>query len=515
MKQCNSQVPVNNLCVHNMPAIKSYFSKLPAVLLYLVLPLLFAGSEHIQAQQITFNKTFGNSAYNQGVATFQLADSGYVVVGNSAGFAGTTAPYLAWIDMQGNLLSDRMISRPFLLKVNGAEMHDSLLYLTGFAYNQGSYDFMLLKIDLAGNVLLEKYWGTQGWNFANDLVVDNSKQIYLAGESTDTVYGEMNGVVICLDSNGVLIWEKSFGGPGYDAFFAIDTGFGQTLVMAGTSAGVSTPGDSAFYLASTDLQGNILWERVLNAPGTNVAYDIQPDIQGGYILCGETSSPSSVLGQEALLFKTDTTGNLLWQTPFGMQSNDAFHAVLQLPDSTYRMAGYNAGEFSYGMNDFYFQNATKFGNWGGQAAGYITIGGTKDDWAVHMIRTLDGGFLLTGTTNSFGYGLSNIFLLKLGDSAQFSPYGGHQTAMSEPDHHIMKRFEVYPNPAKDDLLITGRGTGNSPLHCYLVDIQGRVVKTFDPNLFTESSVKLQIGDLPEGIYFLKIGEEAFRIIKVR
>jgi hypothetical protein len=503
--------PIN----HHMPENNKNRQQASVALFYCILIFFVMKPGDLAAQQVTFSKTLGNSAYNQGVASFQLSDSGYVVIGNSNGFSSTTAPYLAWIDQYGNLLADRMISRQWLLKVNSAVMHDSNLYMTGFAYILGSYDFMLIKTDLSGNVLLEKYWGNQGWNFANDLVVDGSSHIYIAGESTDTVYGEMSAVVMCLAPNGAVQWTKTFGGQEYDAFYAIDTGYGQTLVMAGTTASLSASGDSAFYMASTDLLGNILWESVIDEPGTSIAYDIHPDIQGGYILCGETTSLLPDMGQDAVIFKTDLFGNLHWMTPLGTKNQDAFHTVVQLPDSTYRMAGYNAGDFSYGMKDFYFQNATIYGTWGGQQLGSFTIGGQKDDIAFGMIRSLDGGYLLTGTSHSFGYGLSNIYLLKLGDSAQFSPYSGHQTATFEPVEHPRRSHEIYPNPTKNVLNLKLNGNGERFEDAYVSDLTGRVVKRFDPNLFDTSSVELPVDDLPAGVYFLKIGEETLRFIKVQ
>jgi hypothetical protein len=469
----------------------------------------------MNAQQITFAKTFGNSAYNQGVASFQLSDSGFFVVGNSAGFAGTTAPYLARIDKHGNLLRDFSLSRPFLTSAKGAVMHDSMLYLAGFAYSQGSYDYMLMKIDQNGNVLMEQYWGTFGWDFGNAIVLDDQKNIYIAGESTDTVFGVMNATVTCLDSTGGLLWEKRFGGSNYDAFYAIDRGHGNTLIMAGTTASFSPQGDSAFYMVCTDIHGNKLWESIIDEPGTDIVYAVHPDFQYGYILCGETTSPVAAYGQDAVILATDTLGGFLWKTLLGMEDNDAFHNVVQLPDSTYRMAGFNSGPYSYGMKDFYFQNGTKYGTWGGQQAGYITIGGQKNDIAYNLITTLDSGFLLTGTTHSFGYGISNIFLLKLGALAQFSPYSGHQTDIREVHQETSAQTVIFPNPAREALYIKPARTAADHAVGYISDISGRMIRFLDPNLFAEPTVKVVIDDLPEGLYILRIGNEAHKFIRIQ
>jgi len=45
-----------------------------------------------------------------------------------------------------------------------------------------------------------------------------------------------------------------------------------------------------------------------------------------------------------------------------------------------------------------------------------TYGGTLDDSARAMVQTSDGGYIITGTTNSFGIGTYDIFFIKTDSS---------------------------------------------------------------------------------------------------
>jgi hypothetical protein len=46
-----------------------------------------------------------------------------------------------------------------------------------------------------------------------------------------------------------------------------------------------------------------------------------------------------------------------------------------------------------------------------------TYGGTGDDQAISIIRTSDGGFVLSGGTNTFGAGRWDAWLIKVSTAA--------------------------------------------------------------------------------------------------
>ena len=61
------------------------------------------------------------------------------------------------------------------------------------------------------------------------------------------------------------------------------------------------------------------------------------------------------------------------------------------------------------------------------------FGGSSDDLAVGIIQTDDGGYVIAGTTHSFGAGSSDFWLIKLDATGKMewnNTYGGLQTDTS-------------------------------------------------------------------------------------
>lgn len=472
-------------------------------------------SSVINGQQVVFSGSYGNSLYNEGIATFQLADSSYFVIGNSSGFISHPAPYLARISSTGVLMYDVSISRPWLNNVTSAVMKDSTVYLTGYTMQGGDYDFMLMRCDLSGNVITESYWGGDGWDFARDIIVTPADEIFIVGESTDSVFGDMDAVLICLDTNGTLKWEKRFGGQGYDAFYAIDNGHAQTLIMAGTTTSYNTSGDSAMLIVNTDLNGDPVWQTVEDYPGPDIVTDIHPNIRGGYFLCGQTALWYAAYDLESFLMQIDNNGDFQWISRLGTDNEAMFYSAIQLADTTFRMAGFNAGIFSSGKRDAYLQNADRNGMFSAALSG-LTIGGFEDDWSNQIIRTLDGGFLLTGTSRSFGPGISTIYLIKTDSFANTSTYGGHQTDVF--NHQISTnqndKYRLFPNPVADILNIQRRpGTGHNQVNAAILDVSGRIIREEILNFFGDSIVKINTSDLSKGFYLLKIDRETYKFYR--
>src|ERR1700752_2051167 len=93
----------------------------------------------------------------------------------------------------------------------------------------------------------------------------------------------------------------------------------------------------------------------------------------------------------------------------GEQGND----MKQTKDGGYVIAGItNTYGYTNDTTDFYIIKLDSLGGlqW------TRTIGGAKEDYANSIIQTKDGGYLITGETYSFGVGsyiTSNVYLVKL------------------------------------------------------------------------------------------------------
>jgi len=155
--------------------------------------------------------------------------------------------------------------------------------------------------------------------------------------------------------------------------------------------------------------------------GYDQGYDVKQTLDNGYIIAGSTSS----FGQgntDAYLVKLDSVGQIKWQKAFGNYNNEIARSVVQLSDSSYVLAGYTNSS-GFGGYDFYVVKTDKNGNelWN------KTYGGTDWDFAYSLQKTADGGFIIVGTTYSYGRGQADGYVIKTDGSGNVQwtkTYGG-------------------------------------------------------------------------------------------
>ena len=155
--------------------------------------------------------------------------------------------------------------------------------------------------------------------------------------------------------------------------------------------------------------------------GYDEGNDVKQTLDGGYIITGSTSS----IGQgntDMYLLKLDSMGQVKFQKTFGGVSNEIGKSIVQLADSSYVMAGYTSSS-GVGGYDVFLVKADKTGNLIWQK----TYGGSDWDFANSMDATADGGFIIAGTTYSYGKGNADGFVIKTdanGDTTWTKTFGG-------------------------------------------------------------------------------------------
>lgn len=155
--------------------------------------------------------------------------------------------------------------------------------------------------------------------------------------------------------------------------------------------------------------------------GYDAGYDVKQTLDNGYIITGSTSS----FGQgntDMYLIKLDSVGHKKFETSFGSYNNEIGKSVVQLLDSSYVVVGYT-NSTGFGGYDVFLVKADKYGNLLWQK----TIGGSDWDFAYSLNSTSDGGFIIAGTTYSYGYGNADGYVVKTdanGNIAWTQIYGG-------------------------------------------------------------------------------------------
>lgn len=214
----------------------------------------------------------------------------------------------------------------------------------------------------------------------------------LAGSTTLSETG-VDAWLIKIDANGSEQWEKTFGGVGRDiANSAIQTSNGG-YILVGETESYGTKSDA--WLIKIDVNGNEQWNKTFGGKNPDWISMAQQTLDGGFVLTGYTESYGK--SGDAWIIKTDVNGNQQWSKTFGGKDSDWIVSVKQTSDYGYILAG-TTESFGAGKYDAWLVKTDANGNnqW------EKTFGGAEDDMIFSFQKTSDGGFILTGDTVSHG-----------------------------------------------------------------------------------------------------------------
>lgn len=263
----------------------------------------------------------------------------------------------------------------------------------------------LIKLDSSGNTLWSRTFDAFG-NAELFAVSPTSDSGYiLAGYACKTGSAQSDAWLLKTDSNGNLIWNRTYGGNGDDKAFAVTQTSDGGYVFSGYTGSYGQGGDD-FWLCKIDVNGNLLWNQTYGGQGHDQAYCVVQSSDGGFAFAGQTTSANGA--NDALIFKTSTVGQIEWNRTYGGTGNDGVYALIQTLDGGYALAGYT-----------YLSSSNKYDSWlvktdvSGNLLWQKTIGSTGDSQALSVIQNSDQSFVVVGYTNSYGADGSQILLVKI------------------------------------------------------------------------------------------------------
>lgn len=215
-------------------------------------------------------------------------------------------------------------------------------------------------------------------------------------------------------------WNQTYGGALDDfAYSVVETADGG-YAIAGSTASFGAVGED-FWLVKTDAAGNMVWNKTFGGARHQYARSVIETADGGYAIFGTTEAIGPG-GVDFWLVKTDSNGNVQWNQRYGGAGEDWGWSVIQTCDEGYAMVGTTQ---SFGPGDFDFwlvkTNSTGYMNW------TQTYGGTSDDGARSVVQTSCGGYAIIGSTESSGAGDQDFWLVKTNSTGYMvwnKTYGG-------------------------------------------------------------------------------------------
>jgi hypothetical protein len=219
------------------------------------------------------------------------------------------------------------------------------------------------------------------------------------------------------------MWSRTYGGERQDNFVSIQLTEDDGYIVVGHSYTFGA-GSCDVYLIKTNSTGNILWSRTYGGSSSDRGLSAQPTTDGGYIVTGWTESFGAGK-KDIYLIKTDSLGSVLWNRTYGGINNDWGISVQQTTDGGYIVGGITSS-FGAGDWDVCLIKTDLLGN----ALWTRTYGGSGTELGRYVQQTIDGGYIVAGSTQSFGVGNDDFYLIKtdsLGNIIWDHTYGGNQS----------------------------------------------------------------------------------------
>ncbi len=298
------------------------------------------------------------------------------------------------------------------------QLNDGGYAIVGSTWNQtrSALDLYMVRTDSTGNLIWALDYipsssgGSSDWGVAFSVIQTSDGNFMLCGSIRDhplhPTY-DYDAWVIKVSSTGQVLWDKPY-------FSSLDDGSSKIILTndggyAFVGATQSNFGQGGkMWLVKIDANGNQQWVSTFGGTGgkTDNAMSLVQTQDGGYAIAGYTYSFGAV-GADFCLIKTNSLGNLTWVKTYGGTGDDEAYSLVQTSDGGYALAGYT-NSYGAGGYDVWLIKTDSFGNiqWN------TTYGGTGNDYAYSLIITNDGGFAIAGGTNSFGAGNEDFFLVK-------------------------------------------------------------------------------------------------------
>jgi parallel beta-helix repeat protein len=367
------------------------------------------------AENISWAKAYGSDKTNVGINSIQQTEDGYVIAG--------------WTGKPGHTPSS--------------------------VYNK---DLWVAKLDRNGGIEWQRSYGESRDEEAYSILSVNDSYVvagyrYSANE---------NVWLLKLDENGSIEWQKEIDRGDVDKAYSIkQTGDGGYIVIGETGFESSKEGrtflDPDVWVLKLDKDGNIEWQKAYEAfsqPISDKAYSIIQTDSGGYAFVLNMGGP--------VFFELSSDGNILQQSVYGKYST-VIYSIQEIDDG-YVLAGWT-NSFGAGEYDLWVIAINKLGSVKWQKS----YGGTEEDKA-YSILTTDDGYIVAGTTKSFGNGGLDAWVLKLDDEGNIQwqkSYG------SSEDNEIRQIL-----PVDEGYIVSGYtrsfGFGNGDAWVFKLDTKGNI-----------------------------------------
>ena len=273
---------------------------------------------------IIWEKSFGYVGADSAFSIIQTQDNGFLLSGvldvSASDGAGNNRMNMErhaggdyWvikIDAMGELQWSRYFGGTFTdTAYDSVQTQDGNFLIMGSSdsddvdinNNKGTYDFWVVKLNNTGTLLWEKSFGGSEIDEARAITTTADGNFFIAGDSrsNDIDLSTNNGAadvwIIKINSDGDLLWEKTFGGSSFDGVKAIYKTQNNEFLVAGNSRSsdgnlTKNNGQNDAWIFKINAQGNVMWQKTIGGNDVDLLMGITELNNGSIVGVGNTNS---------------------------------------------------------------------------------------------------------------------------------------------------------------------------------------------------------------------------------
>jgi len=477
--------------------------------LYIYIVLVVLTKSLLIAQDTAFVRTFGGINMDVARDVKECENLGFIIAGTTSSFGqGNTSMYLVktdslgqhiWSKNYGGLNSDWAYSVETTL--------DNGFLISGFSNSfSNDYDPFVVKTDNNGNLLWQKVYPLNDWDFIYGSVSLPDSSFILCGETYSDAIGGADGLLMRIDKLGNLIWMKNIGTNADDKLQKVIY-LNNTIYCVGSSTSNSLKNG---MLVKLDLNGNneqkffytfnTSANQELNGIASNSLNEL---IMAGYV------NPNGVNDINDWLIKVDTSGNVTfnYSAPAGTNGTKQFNDIIIIDNDEIITTGVNNGG-NGGLGVFMVRY-----NSGGVYIAADNFGGLNNEYGYAVTLTSNKHIAFVGSTESFTCGDQDMYFIMnrnqhfVSNSRLKNKYFCDTLDLAIVDlknlDPILNTINYFPNPFNDKLTIE---INESPykhekIMFLLKDLSGRLIYTSEMKI---GSNEITLDELNQGMYFFEI-----------
>jgi hypothetical protein len=436
--------------------------------------------------QITFEKTYGGSGVEWGNQIVNTDNGDFIIAGYTTSFPEGNFQWNqdAWI-LRVNSSGDTIWTRRYGTSGNDMALSiiksNSSFIITGYKYTSliKKRDAWIIKIDSNGDTIWTKSYGGNKKDAGESIAPTDDGGYIVVGETQSFGPGDYDIWILRLNADGDTVWTRTYdNGNRKDDLgkSIVPLRNNKFLISANTNFILSPirPISDVWFLL-IDINGDTLITNRYDSSLTDYIYSFSATSDGGAIAAGTTDLIDLNPAEDLWIVKLDSLCNISWSKIYGNYGKfDGGRSAIQTMDGGYIVTGYTQSSGPEFDNLWLLKLDSH-----GDTLWTKVFGYNENDGGLSILQTDDKGYIVTGYTGFVSWplnaipGNSDVYLIKT------NPKGQIATGINDKiDRHIISenKLSAYPNPFNPSTMIEFDLHKDQHVKMIIYNLEGQIIE---------------------------------------